>query len=470
MIRQLSNFITNKRAPQRAREDVEDQNRYYDIDNPVASSRPRSPLIDRQYLTPATERQLQKACLLLSRKIECLERWTEFDTCADPANANISGSRFPDLKIPSFAIPNHIASSVNNEEPHLSNENENGTSDLENKSKFDVIIDLEEKQEISHDCFVDVFEYKQASWLLADEDVGKISLPKYESKFRSLSGSGKYPFRETVTNPLAEYWEDSMFQRNKTPPYSVSSSNDMMTDIWTIEGTPTETEQIDTWLRSAILHDPINEGCHPITSSKEWNMSPHESQAEESDSLSSLLMESNEYQTETHTKQTYIIDTDLPPIWDNQDDGDLFIKPLPHSQSWNSRSTGGKTIIDENGLEKEMSADEETQRRLDLQRAVMEKMTGRRTVPAPITDRAAVALDSNTPIRAMSPTCAVIGTNGQQSDKPADANLDERAQLLWDQQTKYTLVRKLSSMALRKKKSIPKVNNVLGFSAVVETS
>ncbi|KKZ65952.1 hypothetical protein EMCG_08295 [[Emmonsia] crescens] len=443
MIRRLSTLISPKRASQRTRENVEDRSRYYDVDNAVANSRPRSPLIDRQCLSPATERQLQNACLFLSRKIEFPDRWNEFDTCADLTDASPSSSHFPDLKIPSFTIPDHIESGINGDPTRvsnvLSNENENGTPDSEDKREFGVCIDLKRKH----------FGHEQSVALLTIGEASEISSSIKESKCQSHFSNEQNLLHETFTYPPTENWKNS-----------------------------SEVEQEDMRPRSAIQQQPINEEPQPKASSKERNMSPTEHQIlqnshpEGSDSLSSPILENTpldpylKWQAEIHAKQRLRNDTNLSPISDDHCERDLSMNPLTHTQSWSSRSTGCKIIIDANGLEKVMTVDEERQRRLGLQRAVMEKMSGGCIAPAPHTNKVAT-LHSKPPTQHTSPTCDIAGANGQLNKFP-DAKLDEQAQLPWDQQTKNTLVRKLSRLTLGKKKSIAKMNNVLGFSAIVE--
>ncbi|KLJ10527.1 hypothetical protein EMPG_14075 [Blastomyces silverae] len=444
MIRRLSTLISPKRAPHRTRENVEDRTRYYDIDNAVASSRPRSPLIDRQCLSPAAETQLQNACLFLFQKIEFPGRWTEFDdTCADQMDASPTSSHFPDLKISSFTIPDHIASVVNGDpapgSDRLSNEHESGTLDPEEK----VCMDLKEKQILSHDYFVDAFEPEQSTAPLLVENVANISSSIDEPNFRSHFSREQNPLHETFTNPLAENWKDS---RSGKPPY-------------------------DAGIQNSILPESVNRESHPTSFSKERNISPHKqqivinSQLEGSNGPASPLLKNNnpldtdlKSQTETPAKQIFKINTNLSPILDDQTERDLPISPLSYAQSWTSRSTTGKTIIDANGLEKVMSPVEEQQRRLGLQRAVMEKMSGGFSAPtSPDANRAPTK-----PTPPTSPTWNMASTKEQSTPcKPADANK-------LDEQTKNTLVRKLSRLTLGKKKSAAKMTNVLGFSTIVE--
>ncbi|EQL30194.1 hypothetical protein BDFG_07287 [Blastomyces dermatitidis ATCC 26199] len=480
MIRRLSTLISPKRAPHRPRENVEDKTKYYDIDNAVASSRPRSPLTDRQCLSLAAETQLQNACLFLSQKIEFPDRWTEFDdTCADQMDVSPTGSHFPDLKISSFTIPDHIASAVNDDpasgSDHLSNEHESGALDPEDK----VCLDLKEKQVLTHDYFVDAFEPEQSTAPLVVEEVGKISSPIDELKFPSHFTREHNPLPETFINSLEEDWKDL---RSAKPPYGMSSTNGFATDIWTIqECTTAEMEQIDAGLHS-ILPQFVNRESHATSSSRERNISPHQQQIEinsqlgGSDGPASPALENNnplhtdlKCQTEkTPAKQIFKINTNLSPMLDDSTERDLSISPLSYAQSWTSRSTTGKTIIDANGLEKVLTPVEEQQRRLGLQRAVMEKMSGGFSVPtSPDTNRATAAIHSNPPppIQPTPPTSPAwnMANAKEQSatSKPVDANK-------LDEQTKNTLVRKLSLLTLGKKKSVAKINNVLGFSAIVE--
>ncbi|OJD13432.1 hypothetical protein ACJ73_09203 [Blastomyces percursus] len=477
MIRRLSTLINPRRAPPRPRENVEDKTRYYDIDNAVASSRPQSPLIDRQCLSPAAERQLQNACLLLSQKIE-FSGWTELDDpCADQMDASSTSSRFPVLKISSFTIPEHIASAVNGDpapgSDRLSNEHENGISDPEDK----MCIDLKEDQELTHDYFVDAFEPEQSTAPLVEE-VGKISSSIDKLKFPSHFSRGHSPLSETFTNPLVEDWK---YSRSAKPPYGISSANDMATDIWTIQESMTaEIEQIDAGLHST-LPQSVNRECHAPSSSKERNISSCKqqivinSQLGGSDGPASPALENNnpldtdlKCQTATPAKQILRINTNLSPTLDGQTKRDLSPSPLSYAQSWTSRSTTGKTIIDANGLEKVLTAVEEQQRRLGLQRAVMAKMSGGFSLPtSPDTNRAAAAIHSSPPppiksTARTSPTWNMSNAEEQSiTSKPVDANK-------LDEQTKNTLVRKLSRLTLGKKKSAAKMDNVLGFSAIVE--
>lgn len=376
------------------------------------------------------------------------------------------------MKIPSFTIPDHIESGINGDPTRgsdvLSNENENGTSDSEHKREFGVCIDIKRKQ----------FGHEQSLALLAVGEASEISSSINESKCRSHFSSEQNPLHETFTNPPAENWKNSRFRNGKASD-GISFANDLATDIWTIgECTTSEMEQEDMRLRSAIQQQPINEEPQPKASSKERTMAPTEHQILQnshqkgSDSLSSPVLENTtldtylKWQAEIHAKQRLRNDTNLSPTSDDHCERDLSMNPLTHTQSWSSRSTGGKIIIDANGLEKVMTVDEERQRRLGLQRAVMEKMSGGCTAPAPNTNKVAT-LHSKPPTQPTSPTCDIAGAKGQLNKSP-DAKLDEQAQLPWDQQTKNTLVRKLSRLTLGKKKSIAKMNNVLGFSAIVE--
>ncbi|KMW68844.1 hypothetical protein BDDG_13069 [Blastomyces dermatitidis ATCC 18188] len=95
-------------------------------------------------------------------------------------------------------------------------------------------------------------------------------------------------------------------------------------------------------------------------------------------------------------------------------------------------------------------------------------MSGGFSVPtSPDTNRATAAIHSNPPppIQPTPPTSPAwnMANAKEQSatSKPVDANK-------LDEQTKNTLVRKLSLLTLGKKKSVAKINNVLGFSAIVE--
>ncbi|PGG99590.1 hypothetical protein GX51_06239 [Blastomyces parvus] len=480
MFRRLSTLVGSKRAPHRTRENVEDRSRYYDMDNAVASSRPRSPLIDRQCLSPAAERQLQNACLFLSQKIEFPSRWTEFeDPCADHMDASPSSSHFPDLKISSFTIPEHIASVVNGDPAPGSdrslNEHDSGTLDPEDK----MCVDLKEKQELTHGYFVDAFEPERSTVPLTVEEVGKISSSTYEPSFPSHLSREQNPSHES-TNLMVENWKDST---SREFPYGISCANDMTTDIRTIqECTTAKMERVDTRLHnSSTLPQSVNRESHPMASSENRSTSPHEqqimanSQVEGSDRLASPALKNNnpldtnlQSQTEPPAKQIFKINTNLSPMFDAQTERDLSISPLSYAQSWTSRSpTASKTIIDANGLEKVMTPIEEQQRRLGLQRAVMEKMSGGCTVPtSPNTNRAAAAIHSNfspiKPTAPTSPTWGMASTKEQSTTyRPADTNK-------LDEQTKTTLVRKLSRLTLGKKKSVPKMNNVLGFNAIVE--
>ncbi|OAX84091.1 hypothetical protein ACJ72_01549 [Emergomyces africanus] len=439
-----------KRPSPRTREKVEDRSRYYDVDNAVASSRPWSPLIDRQCLSPITERQLQTACLFLSRKMEFPDSWNEFDICADLTDASPSSSHFPDLKISSFAIPDHIASAVYGDTARgsdvLSNENQNGIADAEDKCKSGVPVDLIGNQELTHDSLVDVFGPGRSVVPLDADEASKSLSSVDESKCQSHFSSEK---------ALA----------------GISSKNNVTTDIQTIEEhMPSEIKQEDTRLRSTIPLHPANEVSQSLASSKEQNMSRTESQIlqnpqlEGSDTLSSPGWAiSLNCQTATNTKQKLKVDTNLSPIFDDH--------TLSHtqSQSWSSRSAGGKVIIDVNGLEKVMTVDEERQRRLGLQRAVMEKMSGGCSASALNTPNKAATLRSNFPTQSTSPFCDITTTCAKGPlNKSPEPNLGGQTQHVWDQQTKNTLVRKLSRITHGKKKSVAKMNNVLGFSAIVE--
>ncbi|OJD18214.1 hypothetical protein AJ78_01772 [Emergomyces pasteurianus Ep9510] len=486
----IRRFSTLKQASQRTRQNVEDRYRYYDIDNVVGSSRPWSPLIDRQCLSPLTERQLQNACLFLSRKIEFPDRWKEFDTYADLEDFSTSSSHFPDLKISSFTIPDHIASCANGDPSRgsdvLPNVNENGIADAEDKDKFGLPIELNGKQELTHGYCLDAFGSGRSGVQLDAEEPSKSSRPMDESKCQSHFSSEQISLHETLIKPSAGYWKDSRFNSREKSPGGVSTENDVVTDIWTIEErVPSGIKQEDTGFPITIPMQSINEEPRSLTSSKNLNMPAkqpqvsHNPHLEGSESFSSPVLENSmlgtslKCQTETNPKQRLRVDTNLSPISDNH--------TLTDTQSWSSRSAGGRIIIDANGLEKVMTPDEERQRRLGLQRAVMERMSGGGcSAPTPTTttkttttlnanNTVAATLHSNPQILPTSPGCDVAGTKGQSKKSCPDSNLGGQAkQHPWDQQSKKTLVRKLSRITLGKKKSIAKPSNVLGFSAVVE--
>ncbi|PGH07539.1 hypothetical protein AJ79_06274 [Helicocarpus griseus UAMH5409] len=432
MRRRFSTFI-NKRAPNKPREYGEDhQSCYYDFDNLDTSSRPRSPFIDRQYLSSTTEIQLRNACLFLSQKIKFPDRWKDFETSTDTTDVDFPRTQYTDLKTSSFIVPARITSSHINRRPsHTLDSMRNGNS-FSDKEKHDSGIggvDLGEKEG---------FDYGH----VADGPVPSLSQNQpSDGLFVTQRRQGNYP------------------EGQERARVYLSSKNDTRANPWTIEECTTgEAEQELANPQSARIQESI-EGVSETSIFTKDQGNLHTSPQIPQHPLKPL---NNLPNSMTKSVPSNTDNKDFPAHSPNRRPSsgtsratDLSFNTLVHTESYSSASTGGMVIIDENGLEKLMTVEEERQRRLDLERAVMEKMNGGSVAPVPNTDKAA-ALRSNPPNQSSSP-------NGDRSDVATMSSERTRGQ-----QTKDTLVRRLSRLNFGRKKSVLKGDGVLRFGAVVE--
>ncbi|KAK2804671.1 hypothetical protein FQN50_006510 [Emmonsiellopsis sp. PD_5] len=143
-----------------------------------------------------------------------------------------------------------------------------------------------------------------------------------------------------------------------------------------------------------------------------------------------------------------------------QTDIDPTTAPLHHTEPLTSTSTASAAIIDTNGLERVLTIDEETQRRINLEQAVMEKMSGGGGViaPAPNTDKDA-ALRSNPPTRMATANGVVDVGDGRRASK---GELGARWGMREGHQTKYALVKRLSKLGFGRKKTAAGGSNGMG--------
>ncbi|KAK2745750.1 hypothetical protein FQN55_006071 [Onygenales sp. PD_40] len=136
------------------------------------------------------------------------------------------------------------------------------------------------------------------------------------------------------------------------------------------------------------------------------------------------------------------------------------IDPLCHTEPLTSTSTAGASIIDTNGLERVLTIDEEAQRRMALEQAVMEKMSGGGGViaPAPNTDKDA-ALRSNPPTRMATANGGIDGDDGRRASK---GELEAKWGMREGHQTGYALVKRLSKLGFGRKKAVASGSNGMG--------
>lgn len=483
---------------------AEDRSRYYDfVDTPV-QYRPDSPLIERRRLSFGSEAQLRYACMTLFHSIETGMPYLPEETTTSKSKSRNSG------QTSSQAKDEHSCLSVADRE-----------NEVTKKKKYDSGVELEAPQSgagkamqgagekdsdtpkrpavDSDGVAVDV-EIKQ---FYCEEDTPQ---PRKETTlgfpFPVVDGAAE-PSGDHVTLPTLEHLmnqqlggEEGESQQQDRGTMKEMSDFDMLSitashdDVVrpTASRTKSETsdpQDINAWMdhnvANALLRTPSFGRPKAVTRSssklfaKDGCLRPQE-KTDESDSMA---------YTDALTDQ---LQPSLRREISSQHGGSQSL--CLEDEHRNNDREGGAVIIDSDGVRRVMTAEEEKQRHLDLQRAVMEKMfTG--TIGASSSDFLCTA-NVNRPLSKHGSSDSTVAPDplpGASSGKDSVSAPQhehpivrvERHSLAVPSATKeqqgtqkkrQSLIRKLSVLGLGKKKTNgpPVGGGVVGCSRIVEAS
>ncbi|EEH17693.1 hypothetical protein PABG_00256 [Paracoccidioides brasiliensis Pb03] len=380
MRRRLTTLV-NSRASRKTCEDAEDDSRYYDFDKAAVSSRPRSPFIDRQRLSPPLERQLQHACLVLYQKIQFPERWEDFSKCTNPTNDSRSC-----CKISSFTVPDHIAADVDVvpacDQDRLLNENAKTVSNMKNRHRIGKNVDSEWKRDSTHGQAMRALEQSFAPRPVCGNGAS--------ATFQNQFGGRATCANDAVTG-------SPELRSSVSPQSQMRNHNDFSFVRGISINAPTIAERApdeagqhrDIGELTGMLTKSTNQEFQsPVSAtllrniSHSWQQISQKFQLERYDTISvfklekSLLQDDLKARSADLANQKYNSGLIQTPILLDECETDSSINTLTDTESCSSQSSSGMVIIDENGLEKVMTLAEEKQRRLALERAVMAKMSG----------------------------------------------------------------------------------------------